>query len=42
VEDREIEILVGTSSSDLVSAGHVTVKTAGPIEKSFDGVRHVD
>jgi hypothetical protein len=37
VEDGEIEILVGTSSADLVSAGHVVVKTAGPIEKAFDG-----
>jgi hypothetical protein len=42
VEDGGIEILIGTSSSDLVSAGHVTVKTAGPIEKNFDGIRHVD
>ena len=42
VEDGEIEILVGTSSADLVSAGHVVVKTAGPIEKAFDGSRHVN
>ena len=42
VEDGEIETLVGTSSSDLVSAGRVVVKTAGAIEKAFDGIRHVD
>jgi hypothetical protein len=42
VEDGEIEILVGTSSADLVSAGHVVVKTVGPTEKPFDGIRHVD
>lgn len=42
VEDGEIEILVGTSSANLVSAGHVLVKTTGPIEKSFDGTRTIE
>lgn len=41
VEDGEIEILVGTSSADLVSAGRVGVKSANPVTKRFDGSRHV-
>lgn len=39
VEDGEIEVLVGTSSADLVSAGHVELKTVGPVTKAFDGSR---
>jgi beta-glucosidase len=37
VEPGEIEVLVGTSSADLVSAGSVTVVDGGPVEKAFDG-----
>lgn len=41
VEDGEIEILVGTSASDLVSAGQVQVAVTGKVEKAFDGARRV-
>ena len=37
VEAGEIEVLVGTSSADLVSAGTVTVEDGGAVEKAFDG-----
>jgi beta-glucosidase len=42
VEDGEIEFLVGNSSADLVSAGHVLVKAAGIVEKAFDGTRTIE
>ena len=41
VEAGEIEILVGTSSADLVPAGIVTIVGGGPVEKAFDGSRTV-
>jgi beta-glucosidase len=41
VEEGEIEVLVGTSSADLVLAGQVLVKASGPIVKAFDGARAV-
>ena len=41
VEAGEIEILVGTSSADLVAAGTVTIVGGGPVEKAFDGSRTV-
>jgi beta-glucosidase len=41
VEEGEIEVLVGTSSADLVRAGTVTVHDGGPVEKAFDGRRTV-
>jgi len=37
VEDGEIEVFVGRSASDVVSAGQVLLKVVGPIEKTFDG-----
>jgi beta-glucosidase len=42
VEEGEIEILVGTSSADLILAGEVLVKASGPIAKAFDGPRTVN
>jgi beta-glucosidase len=42
VEDGEIEIFVGRSSSDVVSAGQVLVKAVGPIEKAFEGSWQVE
>lgn len=41
VEEGEIEILVGTSSADLILAGAVLVKASGTITKAFDGPRTV-
>ena len=41
VESGDIEILVGTSSADLISAGRVQVTADGPVEKVFDGSRHI-
>jgi beta-glucosidase len=41
-EEGEIEILVGTSSADVISAGTTLVKSGGPTVKSFDGARHID
>jgi beta-glucosidase len=41
VEAGEIEVLVGTSSAELISAGTVTVDAGGPVEKAFDGSRTV-
>jgi beta-glucosidase len=41
IEEGEIEFLVGFSSDDLVSAGHVHVEAIGPITKVFDGKRSV-
>ncbi len=41
VEAGEIEVFVGTSSADLVSAGTVTIEGGGPVEKAFDGSRTV-
>lgn len=41
VEAGEIEVLVGTSSADLVIAGTVTIDGGGPVEKAFDGSRTV-
>ena len=41
VEAGEIEVLVGTSSADLVPAGIVTIVGGGPVEKAFDGSRTV-
>lgn len=41
VEEGEIEILVGTSSTDLTSAGSVVVEHGGPVDKAFDGTRTV-
>jgi beta-glucosidase len=41
VEAGEIEILVGTSSADLLAAGTVTIERGGPVEKAFDGARAV-
>jgi beta-glucosidase len=37
VEAGELELLVGTSSAELASAGTVTVVDGGPVEKAFDG-----
>lgn len=37
VEDGEIDIFVGTSSDELVTAGQVAIKATGQIEKAFDG-----
>ncbi|HEU4895468.1 MAG TPA: glycoside hydrolase family 3 N-terminal domain-containing protein [Acidimicrobiia bacterium] len=42
VEDGEIEIFVGRSSDDVVSAGHVLIKAVGPIEKAFGGSWQVE
>jgi beta-glucosidase len=42
VEAGEIEVLVGTSSDELVSAGTVTIEAGGPVEKVFDGTRTID
>lgn len=41
VEPGDIEILVGTSSTDLVVAGSVTIRDGGPVAKAFDGTRTV-
>jgi beta-glucosidase len=41
VEAGEIEVLVGTSSADLVPAGTVTIQGGGPVDKAFDGSRTV-
>ena len=41
VEAGEIEVLVGTSSADLVAAGTVTIEGGGPVDKAFDGSRTV-
>ena len=41
VEAGELEVLVGTSSVDLVAAGTVTIVGGGPVEKAFDGSRTV-
>jgi beta-glucosidase len=41
-EEGEIEIFVGTSSADVISAGTTLVKSGGPTVKSFDGARHID
>jgi beta-glucosidase len=41
VEAGEIEVLVGTSSEDLVAAGTVTIEDGGPVDKAFDGSRTV-
>lgn len=42
VEDGEVEILVGTSASNPVSAGQVQVAVTGKIEKVFDGSRTIE
>jgi beta-glucosidase len=41
VEPGQIEVLVGTSSADVVSAGSVTITEGGPVAKAFDGTRLV-
>ena len=41
IEAGELEVLVGTSSADLVPAGIVTIVGGGPVEKAFDGSRTV-
>jgi beta-glucosidase len=41
IESGDLEVLVGTSSMDLVSLGHVSVAAAGPVEKRFDGTRSI-
>lgn len=42
VEDGAIDVFVGTSSADVVEAGQVSIKTAGPIEKAFESEWQVE
>lgn len=42
VEDGDIDVLVGTSSHEVVEAGQVNIKTTGPIKKAFVGEWRVE
>jgi beta-glucosidase len=41
IERGDLEVLVGTSSRELVSLGHVSVTAVGPVERTFDGTRSI-